>query len=145
MNRQTAFVGETHFLKGALHCHTTRSDGRGEPAEVIRYHQEHGYDFMALTDHRIYNYKNFSDVPMIMVPGMEMDRMQLLRKLTDIQYTRNDMDFARGTFRARGDIVDIYPAGGESAVRVELFGLPLLNILDISYMFSPPIIEVISV
>ena len=64
-------------------------------------------------------------------PGMEMDRMQLLRKLTDIQYTRNDMDFARGSFRARGDIVDIYPAGGESAVRVELFGDEIESIREI--------------
>ncbi len=64
-------------------------------------------------------------------PGMEMDRMSLLRKLTDIQYTRNDMDFARGTFRARGDIVDIYPAGGESAVRVELFGDEIESIREI--------------
>lgn len=64
-------------------------------------------------------------------PGMEMDRMQLLRKLTDIQYTRNDMDFARGSFRARGDIVDIYPAGGESAVRVEFFGDELESIREI--------------
>lgn len=64
-------------------------------------------------------------------PGMEMDRMQLLRKLTDIQYTRNDLDFARGTFRARGDIVDIYPAGGESAVRVELFGDEIESIREI--------------
>ena len=67
-------------------------------------------------------------------PGMEMDRMQLLRKLTDIQYTRNDMDFARGTFRARGDIVDIYPAGGESAVRVELFGDEIESIREIDPM-----------
>jgi len=67
-------------------------------------------------------------------PGMEMDRMSLLRKLTDIQYTRNDMDFARGTFRARGDIVDIYPAGGESAVRVELFGDEIESIREIDPM-----------
>ena len=64
-------------------------------------------------------------------PGMEMDRMQLLRRLTDIQYTRNDMDFARGSFRARGDIVDIYPAGGEEAVRVELFGDEIESIREI--------------
>ena len=64
-------------------------------------------------------------------PGMEMDRMQLLRKLTDIQYTRNDMDFQRGSFRARGDIVDIYPAGGEEAVRVELFGDEIESIREI--------------
>ena len=64
-------------------------------------------------------------------PGMEMDRTSLLRKLTDIQYNRNDMDFARGTFRARGDIVDIYPAGGESAVRVEMFGDEIESIKEI--------------
>ena len=51
-------------LKGALHCHTTRSDGKGTPEEVIRLHAQNGYDFMALTDHRIYNYQNFADVPM---------------------------------------------------------------------------------
>ena len=64
-------------------------------------------------------------------PGMEMDRMTLLRRLTDIQYNRNDMDFARGTFRARGDIVDIYPAGGEEAVRVEMFGDEIESIREI--------------
>ena len=65
-------------------------------------------------------------------PGMEMERMELLRKLTDIQYTRNDMDFQRGTFRARGDIVDIYPAGGESAVRIEMFGDEIEYIKEIN-------------
>lgn len=55
-------------------------------------------------------------------PGMEMDRADMIRKLVDMQYNRNDMDFHRGTFRARGDIIDIYPAGGEEAVRVEMFG-----------------------
>ncbi len=55
-------------------------------------------------------------------PGMEKSRQEILRKLVDIQYTRNDMAFERGSFRARGDIVDIYPAGSESAIRVELFG-----------------------
>ena len=64
-------------------------------------------------------------------PGMEMDRMQLFRKLVDIQYTRNDMDFARGSFRARGDVVDIYPAGGESAVRIDLFGDEIESIHEI--------------
>ncbi|WP_312653827.1 excinuclease ABC subunit UvrB [Aminipila sp.] len=55
-------------------------------------------------------------------PGMEKSRQDILRKLVDIQYTRNDMEFARGTFRARGDVIDIYPAGAENAIRVELFG-----------------------
>ncbi len=64
-------------------------------------------------------------------PGMEMERMELLRRLTEIQYKRNDIDFERGTFRARGDMVDIYPAGGERAVRVELFGDEIESIREI--------------
>ena len=55
-------------------------------------------------------------------PGMEKPRKEILRKLVDIQYVRNDLAFERGTFRVRGDVIDIYPAGAESAVRVELFG-----------------------
>ncbi|MBQ1406494.1 MAG: excinuclease ABC subunit UvrB [Eubacterium sp.] len=55
-------------------------------------------------------------------PGMEKPRKDILRRLVDIQYTRNDMAFERGTFRVRGDTIDIYPAGGDSAVRVEMFG-----------------------
>ncbi|MDO5448890.1 MAG: excinuclease ABC subunit UvrB [Clostridia bacterium] len=65
-------------------------------------------------------------------PGMEYERTELMRKLTDIQYNRNDMDFQRGTFRARGDIIDIYPAGGESAVRIELFGDEIESIKEIN-------------
>lgn len=65
-------------------------------------------------------------------PGMKLDRMELLRKLTDIQYNRNDTDFQRGTFRVRGDIVDIYPAGGEAAVRVEMFGDEIESIKEIN-------------
>ena len=55
-------------------------------------------------------------------PGMEKPRRELLRKLVDIQYTRNDMVLERGNFRARGDIIDIFPAGENNAVRIELFG-----------------------
>ena len=74
MKRQEAFINQKTMLKGALHCHTTRSDGKGEPAEVIRIHKENNYDFMALTDHRIYNYKNFAeDVEITIIPGMEFD------------------------------------------------------------------------
>jgi excinuclease ABC subunit B len=54
--------------------------------------------------------------------GETLDRERLLRKLVDAQYTRNDMSLARGTFRARGDVVDIVPAYEESGVRVELYG-----------------------
>ena len=65
-------------------------------------------------------------------PGMEKDRHELLRKLVDIQYTRNDMAFERGTFRVRGDTIDIYPAGAENAVRVELFGDEVESIKEIN-------------
>ena len=54
--------------------------------------------------------------------GDELDRDQLLRALVDVQYTRNDMSFARGTFRVRGDTVEIIPAYEELAVRIEFFG-----------------------
>jgi len=55
--------------------------------------------------------------------GMELERNQLLRKLVDIQYDRNDIDFKRGTFRVRGDVVEIFPASrDEHCIRVEFFG-----------------------
>ena len=55
--------------------------------------------------------------------GMEIDRNQLLHKLVDIQYERNDIDFTRGTFRVRGDVVEIFPASrDEHCIRVEFFG-----------------------
>ena len=56
-------------------------------------------------------------------PGMTMERDELLRQLVEIQYDRNDIEFDRGTFRVRGDVVEIFPAGYEkSALRVEFFG-----------------------
>ena len=55
-------------------------------------------------------------------PGREKPRNEILRKLIDIQYARNDLEFERGTFRVRGDIIDIFPAGSDKAVRIELFG-----------------------
>src|SRR5215475_10176857 len=54
--------------------------------------------------------------------GMELERDKLLRRLVDIQYTRNDLAFTRGTFRVRGDTLEIIPAYEELAVRIELFG-----------------------
>jgi excinuclease ABC subunit B len=55
--------------------------------------------------------------------GMELERNTLLRRLVDIQYQRNDVDFHRGTFRVRGDTVEIFPAyEGERALRVSFFG-----------------------
>ena len=65
-------------------------------------------------------------------PGMEKDRQELLRKLVDIQYTRNDMVLERGNFRVRGDIIDVFPAGAENAVRIELFGDEVETIKEIN-------------
>ena len=55
-------------------------------------------------------------------PGMIKSRRDILMKLVDIQYTRNDMEFDRSTFRTRGDVIDIFPAGSDKAIRVEMFG-----------------------
>ncbi len=56
-------------------------------------------------------------------PGMRIERSRLLRALTDIQYERNELEFARGTFRVRGDTIEVIPAGEhEKAIRIELFG-----------------------
>ena len=75
MIRQAAFAGQHPLLKGNLHTHTTRSDGLGTPEQVIHKYISHGYQFLALTDHRIYNYTNFSGENSITIlPGMEMDR-----------------------------------------------------------------------
>ena len=64
--------------------------------------------------------------------GMELDRNQLLRRLIDIQYTRNDVDFHRGTFRVRGDTVEIFPAYEEDrALRIEFFGDEIETISEI--------------
>ncbi|MGE5677175.1 MAG: excinuclease ABC subunit UvrB [Pseudomonadota bacterium] len=64
--------------------------------------------------------------------GMVKDRDEVLRKLIDIQYDRNDINFIRGTFRVRGDIVDIFPAASsEKAIRVEFFGDEIERILEV--------------
>ena len=65
-------------------------------------------------------------------PGMERDRQEILRKLVDIQYTRNDTAFERGNFRVRGDTIDVHPAGAENAVRIELFGDEVETIKEIN-------------
>ncbi|NEZ43376.1 excinuclease ABC subunit UvrB [Paenibacillus alvei] len=67
--------------------------------------------------------------------GMEKPRNIILSKLVDIQYQRNDMNFTRGTFRVRGDVVEIFPASnGENAVRVELFGDEIERITEIDVL-----------
>ena len=69
---------------------------------------------------------------MFLETNMEYPRNQLLKKIVEIQYERNDLDFYRGTFRVRGDIVDIYPANEEkNAIRVEYFGDTIDSIYEI--------------
>lgn len=73
-------------------------------------------------------------------PGMEKDRDEVIRRLVDIQYTRNDMDFHRGTFRVRGDVVEIFPASeSERAIRVEFFGDEVDRIQEIDVLTGTPL------
>ena len=65
-------------------------------------------------------------------PGMEKDRDRVIRELVDIQYTRNDMDVERGSFRVRGDVLEIFPAqGGDYLIRVEYFGDEIDRITEV--------------
>lgn len=68
-------------------------------------------------------------------PGMQKDRDEVIHKLIDIQYTRNEMDFKRGTFRVRGDVLEIFPADySELAIRVEFFGDEIDRITEIDVL-----------
>lgn len=66
--------------------------------------------------------EDYGNLAVTIVVGEKRVRDKLLRQLTDIQYQRNDIDFHRGTFRVRGDVIDIFPAGEELAYRIEMFG-----------------------
>ncbi|MCL2859272.1 MAG: excinuclease ABC subunit UvrB [Oscillospiraceae bacterium] len=73
-------------------------------------------------------------------PGIEASRNAILKRLINMQYTRNEIDFKRGTFRAKGDIVEIYPSNlGESAIRIEFFGDEIDKISEISPLTGKPI------
>ena len=75
---------------------------------------------------------DYKEMVISLRPGMIKDRDEVIRKLIDIQYTRNDMDFHRGTFRVRGDVVEIFPAySGNEAYRVEFFGDEVDRIMEI--------------
>lgn len=68
-------------------------------------------------------------------PGMVKDRDEIMRKLIDIQYIRNDINFIRGTFRVRGDILEIFPAASsENTIRVEFFGDEIERIVETNYL-----------
>ena len=66
-------------------------------------------------------------------PGMVVDRNQVMKKLVNMQYTRNEIDFKRGTFRAKGDTLEIYPSNqDEKAIRVEFWGDEVEKISEIN-------------
>ncbi len=78
---------------------------------------------------------DYQNMVLSLRPGMIKDRDEVLRKLVDIQYARNDMDFHRGTFRVRGDVVEIFPSNSsESAYRVEFFGDEVDRISEIDVL-----------
>ncbi|MHB1652403.1 MAG: excinuclease ABC subunit UvrB [Desulfitobacteriaceae bacterium] len=77
----------------------------------------------------------YHDLVLSIRQGQEVDRDEMLRKLVSIQYDRNDIAFARGTFRVRGDVVEIYPASSsEKAIRVEMFGDEIEHIYEINVL-----------
>ena len=78
------------------------------------------------------NPKEYGESVLSLRPGMTKERNLVLRKLVDIQYERNDVNFVRGTFRVRGDVVEIFPAAsGERAIRVEFFGDEIERITEV--------------
>jgi excinuclease ABC subunit B len=88
------------------------------------------------------NPEEYRDLVVSIRTGMELDRNQFLRKLVDIQYARNDIDFRRGTFRVRGDIVEVFPASrDEKCIRVEFFGDEIDRIREIDYLTGEVLTE----
>lgn len=83
---------------------------------------------------------DYQEMMLSLRPGMSKSREQVLKKLISMQYTRNEIDFKRGTFRAKGDIVEIYPSDqSESAVRVEFWGDEIEKIVEINALTGKPI------
>ena len=79
--------------------------------------------------------QEFFDMMISLRPGLEKDRDEVIRQLIDIQYTRNEMDFHRGTFRVKGDVLEIFPANAtDRAVRVEFFGDEIERITEIDVL-----------
>lgn len=74
---------------------------------------------------------DYAEMSIDMTVGQRYKQDKFLRHLNDIQYHRNDLDFARGTFRVRGDTIDIFPSGRETAYRIEFFGDEVERILEI--------------
>lgn len=82
---------------------------------------------------------DYQEMMLSLRPGMQKNRDQVLKKLISMQYTRNEIDFKRGTFRAKGDIVEIYPSDqSESAIRVEFWGDEIEKITEINPLTGKP-------
>ena len=78
---------------------------------------------------------DYQNMVLSLRPGMIRDRDDVLRRLIDIQYTRNDMDFKRGTFRVRGDVVEIFPvSSADMAIRIDFFGDEVERIMEIDVL-----------
>ncbi len=78
------------------------------------------------------NPHEYGSLTLSLRPGMERDRDEILKKLVDIQYERNDINFVRGTFRVRGDVLEVFPASSsEKAIRIEFFGDEIDRISEI--------------
>jgi len=81
------------------------------------------------------NPEEYKNLTISLRPGMKKDRDELIRKLVEIQYERNEIDFSRGTFRVRGDVLEIFPASNdEKAIRIEFFGDEIDRITEIDYL-----------
>lgn len=77
--------------------------------------------------------EDYQELMMSLRPGMAKSRNDVMKKLVDMQYTRNEIDFKRGTFRAKGDILEVYPSNtGESAMRIEFWGDEIEKITEIN-------------
>ncbi len=78
---------------------------------------------------------DYNNMTLSLRPGMMKDRDEVLKKLIDIQYDRNDMDFQRGTFRVRGDVVEVIPAWiTDTAMRIEFFGDEIERLMEINQL-----------
>ncbi len=75
--------------------------------------------------------EDYREVVLVLRKGERRTREEILRRLVDVQYERNDIDFARGRFRVRGDVIEVFPSYEERAVRVELFGDEVDRILEL--------------
>ena len=79
--------------------------------------------------------EDYTDLMLSLRVGMQKDRDEIIRKLVDIQYERNEIDFRRGRFRARGDVLEIFPANSsEMVLRVEFFGDEIERITEVDYL-----------